>query len=67
MAEEWTYRYTEPAAQQRTTTTDPRLNAPERPAPTVAEVRTWARNAGLEVPDRGKLRPEIWDAWRTAH
>ena len=21
----------------------------------------------LEVPDRGRLRSEIWDAWRTAH
>ena len=77
LAEEWTYRYlaaawqwatTEPAAQERTTTTDPLLlSAPERPEPTVAEVRTWARNAGLAVPDRGRLRPEIWDAWRTAH
>ena len=48
-------------------TTDPLLlSAPERPEPTVAEVRTWARNAGLQVPDRGRLRPEIWDAWRTA-
>jgi hypothetical protein len=72
LAEEWTYRYlaaawqwatTEPAAQERTTTTDPLLlNAPEQPEPTVAEVRTWARTAGLEVPDRGRLRPEIWDA-----
>ena len=77
LAEEWTYRYlaaawhwatTEPAAQERTTTTDPLLlSAPERPEPTAAEVRTWARIIGLEVPDRGKLRPEIWDAWRTAH
>jgi hypothetical protein len=77
LAEEWTYRYlaaawqwatTEPAAQQRTATTDPQLlGAPERPDPTVAEVRAWARNAGFEVPDRGKLRPGIWDAWHAAH
>ena len=77
LAEEWTYRYlaaawqwaaTEPAAQARTSTTDPLLlGAPDRPEPTVAEVRTWARRAGLDVPDRGRLRPEIWDAWRTAH
>jgi hypothetical protein len=77
LAEEWTYRYlaaacewatTEPAAQDRTATTDPvLLSAPDRPEPTVAEVRAWARRAGMDVPDRGRLRPEIWDAWRTAH
>jgi hypothetical protein len=77
LAEEWTYRYlaaawqwatTEPAAQERTTTSDPLLlSAPERPEPTVAEVRAWARSVGFDVPDRGRLRPGIWDAWRTAH
>ena len=77
LAEEWTYRYlaaawqwatTEPAAQERTATSDSLLlGAPERPEPTVAEVRAWARNAGFEVPDRGRLGPDIWEAWRTAH
>jgi hypothetical protein len=77
LAEEWTYRYlaaawqwatTEPAAQLVAATPDPLLlNAPDRPEPTVAEVRSWARNAGLDVPDRGRLRPDIWDAWRSAH
>ena len=41
-------------------------HAPPAPAPTTAEVRAWARGQGLPVPDRGKLRPEIWDAWRSA-
>ena len=79
LAEEWTYRYlaaawqwaiTEPAVQARAATTDPDpllLTAPDRPEPSVAEVRAWARHAGLDVPDRGRLRPEIWAAWRTAH
>ncbi|MGI8627068.1 MAG: Lsr2 family DNA-binding protein [Geodermatophilaceae bacterium] len=31
--------------------------------PATSEVRTWARAAGLHVPDRGRLRPEIWHAW----
>jgi hypothetical protein len=31
-----------------------------------AEVRRWARSAGLPVPDRGRLRPEIWQAWNDA-
>jgi hypothetical protein len=41
--------------------------APSTPEPTTAEVRAWARGAGLAVPDRGRLRPEIWQAWRSAH
>jgi hypothetical protein len=77
LAEESTYRYlaaawhwatTEPAAQARTATSDPLLlTAPDRLDPTVAEVRAWARRAGLDVPDRGRLRPDVWDAWQTAH
>jgi hypothetical protein len=77
LAEEWAYRYlaaawqwaaAEPAAQERTAMTDPLLlDAPAHPEPTIAEVRAWARRAGLEVPDRGRLRPEIWAAWRAAH
>jgi hypothetical protein len=38
-----------------------------RPAPPEAEVRSWARAIGLAVPDRGRLRPEVWDAWYAAH
>ena len=26
-----------------------------------------SRATGLTVPDRGKLRSDIWDTWRTAH
>ena len=46
---------------------DGRLVAPGAPAPSTAQVRAWARAARLAVPDRGRLRPEIWDAWRAAH
>lgn len=42
-------------------------SAPQAPDPSTGEVRTWARAVGLTVPDRGRLRPEIWDAWRAAH
>lgn len=41
--------------------------APHAPDPPTSEVRAWARSVGLAVPDRGRLRPEIWHAWRTAH
>lgn len=35
--------------------------------PTTAQVRGWARANGVPVPDRGKLRPEVWEAWRREH
>ena len=35
--------------------------------PTTAEVRAWARARGLDVPERGRLRPETWTAYRRAH
>lgn len=41
--------------------------APSAPQPSTAEVRYWARSTGIVVPDRGRLRPEVWHAWRTAH
>lgn len=31
-----------------------------------AEVRVWARQLGVIVPDRGRLRPDTWRAWRKA-
>ena len=34
------------------------------PEPTTAEVRAWAREHGIPVPDRGRLRPEVWAAYR---
>ena len=80
LAEEWTYRFlaaaqawsdTEEAVLQRISPTA--VNLTERDdtvaasGPTTAQVRAWARSAGLSVPDRGKLRPEIWSAWREAN
>lgn len=32
--------------------------------PTTTEVRRWARDSGLAVSSNGRLRPEIWDAYR---
>ncbi|MCC5579591.1 Lsr2 family protein [Microtetraspora sp. AC03309] len=29
-------------------------------------MRAWAREQGLPVADRGRLRPEIWRAWHAA-
>ena len=36
-------------------------------AMSVAKVRAWALREGLSVADRGRLRPEVWAAWRRAH
>lgn len=35
--------------------------------PSAAEVRVWARGEGLDVPARGRIRPEIMSAWHAAH
>jgi hypothetical protein len=77
LAEEWTYRYlaaahtwaaTEPTAATRIGTTPGEFDAaPAAPEPSTAELRAWARAYGLTVPDSGRLRPEILDAWRAAH
>lgn len=77
LAEEWTYRFlaaahtwasTESAALQRISLAKIDIaQAAAAPGPSTAEVRAWARTAGLPVPDRGKLRPDIWQAWHDAN
>lgn len=80
LAEEWTYRWLaaahtwandEHAALTRigaTADLDGTTEARPQPlAPTTAEIRAWARATGLTVPDRGRLRPKIHQAWRDAH
>lgn len=76
LAEEWTYRYLaaahawavqEPAVLGRTGATDPLPGGPAEPVPSTPELREWARRHGLAVSDRGRLRPEILQAWRDAH
>ena len=77
LAQEWTYRYlaaahewalTETAVTGRVLDARPATaDAPAAPLPTTAEVRAWARAAGLSVPDRGRLAPPVWAAWQAAH
>lgn len=77
LAEEWTYRFlaaahswaaTEAAALQRISPARIDITTPDLTAgPSTAQVRAWAREAGLAVPDRGRLRPDIWQAWRDAN
>jgi hypothetical protein len=75
LAQEWTYRFLAAAVSEHRTNRAAGQLAASLPAgrelpaaePTTAEVRAWARSAGLTVPDRGRLRPEIWAAYRQAH
>jgi hypothetical protein len=77
LAEEWTYRYLAAAHQWAVTEAEVGarmvgsisevIDAGSAPQPSTAEVRAWARQAGVAVPDRGRLRPEIWTAFREAH
>jgi ERCC4-type nuclease len=78
LAEEWTYRWlaaaltwarTEPAALTRIGAADAaETDTPTgQPEPSTADVRLWARAQGLAVPERGRLRPEIREAWHAAH
>ncbi|GAA2213817.1 hypothetical protein GCM10009850_092800 [Nonomuraea monospora] len=57
------------------TDTPPRPSPPKTSAevaqpsdqqPTPSQVRAWAREQGLPVAGRGRLRPEIWKAWHAA-
>ena len=80
LAEEWTYRFlaaayawaeTETASLERiaplvSSATTELSGAPDAPEPSAAEVRAWARANGIPVSGRGRLRPEIREAWRTA-
>jgi hypothetical protein len=77
LAEEWTYRYLAAAyawvLDDLAVSADVNLAAAAEPAarrqvdPSTAEVRSWARRTGLAVPNKGRLRPEIWQAWRESH
>ncbi|GAA4746999.1 ERCC4 domain-containing protein [Actinomycetospora chibensis] len=75
LAEEWTFRYLaaalawaldEHAVGARVPGATTELTVPMAPGPSTAEVRAWARGAGIEVPDRGRLRPEVWAQFREA-
>lgn len=74
LAQEWTFRFfgaalsgasDESAAERRFADLVEAGPIPA-PEPTTADVRAWAREQGIEVPDRGRLRPEIWAAYQDA-
>lgn len=74
LAQEWTFRFLAAALHEARLDLGaaPHLDDLERAGPvpprepTTAEVRAWAVAEGLPVSDRGRLRPEVWDAYRAS-
>ncbi|ETW25062.1 ERCC4 domain-containing protein [Mycobacterium gastri] len=70
LAQEYTYRYLAAALAwfvdnaDAATVFEPPAASPE---PSSAQLRAWAKSVGLPVSDRGRLRPEILQAWHRAH
>jgi hypothetical protein len=75
LAEEWTYRYLaaahtwaiEEGQIVQRMGGEPQTAGPAEPDPSARELRAWARARGIDVPARGRLRPDILAAWRDAH
>jgi hypothetical protein len=75
LAQEWTYRFLGAAVAHHHADEHGEARAAELPkpgaippaGPTAAVVRRWAIANGHDVADRGRLRPEVWDAYRSAH
>jgi hypothetical protein len=71
LAEEWTFRFLGAALAELSAERDTSGLATAGPLPpreaTSAEVRAWAIASGLDVADRGRLRPEIWVAYADEH
>jgi hypothetical protein len=74
LAQEWTYRFLGAALAHHHDDEHGEARAIELPdagpvppaEPTTAGVRRWALANGHDVSNRGRLRPEIWDAYRNA-
>lgn len=69
LAQEYTYRYLAAALTWFVDHADAAevFEPNPQPDPSSAELRAWAKSVGLPVSDRGRLRPEILQAWRQAH
>ncbi|MEV7230797.1 histone-like nucleoid-structuring protein Lsr2 [Polymorphospora sp. NPDC051019] len=77
LAEEWTYRFLAaahvwavgeaPAVRAGNGPTPATTAAPVGSQPSTRQIRAWARLNGINVPDRGRLRPEVIQAWHDAH
>ena len=74
LAQEWAYRFLAAALHElgqekggaARLAALPQALPLEAPGPSTADVRAWARHNGIEVPDRGRLRPDVWNAYTRA-
>ncbi len=74
LAQEWTYRFLGAAVTHQREHRDAAELEQQLPSagpvpvaePTIAEIRAWAIEAGLDVATKGRLRPEIVEAYRVA-
>ena len=74
LAQEWAYRFLGAALAHHLADTDGAARAASLPAagpvppaePSTAEIRAWAVANGIEVSDRGRLRPEVVEAFHAA-
>jgi hypothetical protein len=72
LAQEWTFRFfgaalaraEDESGAERRVADLVQAGPLSPPEPTTAQVRAWAREQGIPVPDRGRLRPEVWGAYR---
>jgi ERCC4 domain len=78
LAEEWVYRFLAAAhvwaggenfaPTQVDEAPEPGVaGVPAAPQASTMEIRAWARLNGIDVPARGRLRPEVVRAWQDAH
>lgn len=71
LAQEWTFRFfgaaltrgADESAAERRFADLVEAGPLAQQAPTTAQVRAWAREHGIPVPERGRLRPEVWSAY----
>jgi hypothetical protein len=74
LAQEWTYRFLGAASAHQQEHRDASELEQQLPTagplaaadPTIAEIRAWALDAGLHVAAKGRLRPEVYEAYRSA-
>ncbi len=74
LAQEWTYRFLGAAIAHHDDDRHvlplvaglPSAGPVPAPPTTTADVRAWARRNRMAVPDRGRLHPDVWAAYRAA-
>ena len=75
LAQEWSFRFLGAAieahhndrAGEQVVSNLPGAESSASTGPSTREVRSWALETGIDVSDRGRLRPEVWAAYHDHH